>query len=68
MFLIAITKKEIQRKITYAIPQELKIRIKNSSILLELGLKYSHMLFTVMMLINNKLKPFPKTNPLRTDS
>jgi len=32
-----------------------------------LSIKYSHMFFAVMMLINNKLKPVPKTNALRTD-
>ncbi|HET7643657.1 MAG TPA: hypothetical protein VFK40_09125 [Nitrososphaeraceae archaeon] len=31
-------------------------------------LKYSYILFTDMMLINSRLKPVARTNPLRNDS
>ena len=55
-------------KITYEIPQELNISNKNSLMLVVLLSKYTHIFFTVMMFINNKLNPVPKTNPLRNDS
>lgn len=59
--------KEIQRKITYEITHALKIGIKNSSILLVLIIKSSHIFFDVTIFAKIKLKPVPTYRALRND-